>query len=173
MKSEAEFTEEEIKKAFCYWCRKYYSKSCTGLTSEELLSTDGRPFVFGNQGWLKTARTALCLSASTVATNLQITRPVYSKYEECESRGAITLATLAKTAAAMDCELIYAIRPRNGKSFASIVWEALFQSSLQHSWVKSCNPHRKAEALAFIANRFFSEPKFRKKQGWSQQSTRI
>ena len=126
----------------------------------------------GDQGWLKTTRKGLFLSAATVATKLKVTRAAYSKYEECEERGSITLATLAKAAEAMDCELVYAIRPKNKKHFANIIWEILLPTSQIHPWIKKCDPKRRGDALAHIADKFMNDSDFRKKQGWSQRANR-
>lgn len=164
-------TEEELKKAFRYWLMKY-----TAREAEEplgpFLSEKIKPFVVGNQSWLKTARKGLFLSAATVADKLKVARAAYSKYEECEEKGSITLATLAKAAEAMDCELVYAIRPKSKKYFSNIIWEILSTQSQLHPWIKKCNPKKRGEALAFIAIKYMSDPKFRVQQGWSQRANK-
>ena len=126
----------------------------------------------GDQGWLKTTRKGLFLSAATVAKKLTVARAAYSKYEECEERGSITLATLAKAAEAMDCELVYAIRPKNKKSFSNIIWETLLPQSQLHPWIKKCDPKKRGEALAHVADKLMNDSNFRKKQCWSQRANR-
>ena len=164
-------TDEELKKAFRYWFLKYTAREAEALLSP-FLSEKIKPFAIGDQGWLKTARTGLFLSAAAVAENLNVARAAYSKYEECEERGSITLSTLAKAADAMDCELVYAIRPKNKKHFSSIIWEKLLPPSLLHPWLKKCDPKKRGEALAFIATKHMSDPEFRKKQEWSQRANK-
>ena len=164
-------TDEELRKAFRYWLMKY-----TAREAEEplrpFLSEKIKPFVIGEQGQLKTARKGLFLSAATVAAKLKVARAAYSKYEECEERGAVTMATLAKAAEAMDCELVYAIRPKSKKNFSNIIWAILLPPSLLHPWIKKCDPKKRGEALAHIANKFMNDPGFRKKQGWSQRANK-
>jgi DNA-binding XRE family transcriptional regulator len=91
------FTDEELRKAFKIWLTNY-----SGKEDEEVLGPflhdQIKPFVFGKQGWLKKARKGLFLSAQTVAEKLKVSRAAYSKYEECEERGSVTLATLANAA---------------------------------------------------------------------------
>ena len=45
--------------------------------------------------------------------------------KSAKRRARLSLTTLAKAAEAMDCELAYAIRPKNKKYFSSIIWEIL------------------------------------------------
>ena len=164
-------TDEELRKAFRYWLIKYTAKEAEEPLGP-FLSEKIKPFVIGDQGWLKTARKGLFLSAATVAEKLKVARAAYSKYEECEERGSITLATLAKAAEAMDCELVYAIRPKSKKYFSNIIWEVLLPTSLLHPWIKKCDQKKRGEALAHIADKFMNDPGFRKKQGWSQRANR-
>ena len=63
---------------------------------------------------------------------LDVARAAYSKYEDCEERGSIRLATLAKAAEAMDCELVYAIRPKSKKYFSNIILGKLLPQSQLH-----------------------------------------
>ena len=61
-------------------------------------------------GWLRSIRAALGLSAATLAVRLEITASGLRKLEQAEAQDAITLATLRRVAAAMDCELQQALR---------------------------------------------------------------
>ncbi len=164
-------TDEELKRAFRYWLTKYTARELEEPLGS-FLSEKIKPFVIGDQGWLKTARKGLFLSAATVADKLKVARAAYSKYEECEERGSITLATLAKAAEAMDCELVYAIRPKNKKYFSSIIWEILLPAALLHPWIKKCDPKKRGMALAHVAEKLMNDPKFRTKQRWSQRANK-
>ena len=164
-------TDEELRKAFRYWLMKYTAREAEEPLNP-FLSEKIKPFAIGDQGWLKTARKGLFLSAATVAKKLKVARAAYSKYEDCEERGSITLATLAKAAEAMDCELIYAIRPKSKKYFSNIIWEKLLPQSQLHPWIRKCDPRKRGEALASIAIKYMSDPKFREKQGWSQRANK-
>lgn len=63
-------------------------------------------------GWLKTLRTALGLSAGQLSRRMHIERSVLSRLEKAEVSGAITFKSLRKAADAIDCELVYALVPR-------------------------------------------------------------
>jgi transcriptional regulator with XRE-family HTH domain len=162
-------TDDELTKAFRIWLMKYSAKEAEEALAP-YLAEKIKPFAIGDPSWLKAARKGLFLSAATVAEKLKVARAAYSKYEECEERGSITLATLAKAAEAMDCELVYAIRPRNKKYFSNIIWGILLPSVSLHPWIKKCDQKKRAAALAHIAVKFMNDPEFRKKQRWSQRA---
>ena len=65
-------------------------------------------------GWLRSIRERLGLSLTDLAKRLQVTPPAVRSFERAEAEDRITLASLRRTAAAMDCELIYALVPRTG-----------------------------------------------------------
>lgn len=64
------------------------------------------------QGWVKTLRKALGMTAQQLAERLGLTRSRIVQLEEAEKDQAITLRVLKKAAEAMDCELIYVIVPK-------------------------------------------------------------
>lgn len=163
-------TEEESTKAYLIWALENdMTKSEERLTP--FLAKELSEFRTENQSWLKAAREGLFLSASSMARKLKIARSAYSKFEENEENGSISIATLAKAAEAMDCELVYAIRPKSRKHFSKIIWEKLYPESLQHPWLQKCDQKRRSAALAFIANKYMMDTEFRKLQGWSQRKT--
>jgi len=61
-------------------------------------------------------REGLGLTFSELAGRLGITPPAVRSFEQAESEDRITLASLRRTAAAMECDLIYVLLPRAGKS---------------------------------------------------------
>ncbi len=63
------------------------------------------------KGWISEIRRALGMSASQLATRLNVTRPAVSQYEKGEVNRTITLETLEKVAAALGCEFVYALVP--------------------------------------------------------------
>ena len=71
----------------------------------------------GKRGWLKKARTALFYSGPEIAKRMKISRSAYQQLEKNEEQGRITIESLAAAAEAMDCELVYAIRPKTKKIF--------------------------------------------------------
>jgi len=65
------------------------------------------------RGWLRAIRTALGLSQPQVAGPLAMTRQSLADLEAAEERGAISLGSLSRVAAVMDCELVYFLVPRD------------------------------------------------------------
>lgn len=63
-------------------------------------------------GWVKAIRQALGMSSLALAKRLEISDSAVRKLEVAESNDAITLGTLRKMASALDCELQYALVPR-------------------------------------------------------------
>lgn len=64
------------------------------------------------RGWIRAIREALGMTAEQLARRLQATQPAIVKMEASESKGTIQLATLRRAAAALDCDLVYALVPR-------------------------------------------------------------
>lgn len=63
-------------------------------------------------GWVHAIRDALGMSATALARRLGMSHAGLRKLEQSEATDAITLASLRKLAAALDCELHYALVPR-------------------------------------------------------------
>lgn len=120
-------------------------------------------------GWLKEARKALFLSTGEMAKRLNIARSSYLKIERSEKLGTIKLNTLRQAAEALDCEVVYALRPKKRKQFSAIIWEILFHEAINHPWVKSRPTPFKARAFAFIVKKKMSDARFRRQHGWSQK----
>ena len=66
------------------------------------------------QGWVREIRTALGLSQSQLAKRAGVSRATVQQMERAEAQRRITLASLDKLAAAMDCQVAVAILPRGG-----------------------------------------------------------
>ena len=65
-------------------------------------------------GWVREIRTALGLSQSQLARRAGVSRATVQQMERAEAERRITLASLDKLAAAMDCQVAVAILPRGG-----------------------------------------------------------
>ena len=63
-------------------------------------------------GWIRAIREAIGMTARQLARRVHITRQAVSDAERREAVDQITLAQLRRFAAALDCELVYAILPR-------------------------------------------------------------
>ena len=64
------------------------------------------------EGWLRQVRLARGVTQQALADALGCKRQACAQLERSEARGAISLYSLRKAAAAMDCELVYALGPR-------------------------------------------------------------
>lgn len=63
-------------------------------------------------GWLRAIRQALGMTREDMADRLGITSSTVVRIEASEQRQTIQLDTLKRAAAALDCELVYALVPR-------------------------------------------------------------
>jgi len=65
-----------------------------------------------HDGWVRTVRSALGMSAAQLARRLGVTQQAVANLERNERRGAVSLATLAKVAESLDCDLVIAFAPK-------------------------------------------------------------
>src|ERR1700727_544374 len=63
-------------------------------------------------GWLRTIRQALGMTTRQLAKAVGVTQAAVVNTERTEAKGDITLATLQRYAAALGCELTYALVPK-------------------------------------------------------------
>ena len=80
------------------------------LATFEAAKQEARP----GRGWLRAIREALGLTLECVGKKLGQSRRRIQEFEEAEAQDRITLNSLRRVAAAMDCELVYAILPKSG-----------------------------------------------------------
>src|ERR1700675_3227910 len=66
------------------------------------------------RGWLRAVREALGITIREIARKMRKTPQTVASFEKSEAADRITLQTLRHYAEAMDCELVYAIVPKNG-----------------------------------------------------------
>lgn len=86
----------------------------------ERLVTDVRRLGAPVGGWLRAVRAALGLSRRSVGVRLNVSHAAVRDYEAAEARGAISLGTLRRAADAMGCEVVIALVPKQGMSFADL-----------------------------------------------------
>lgn len=72
-------------------------------------------------GWLRAIRQALGMTTRQLAGAVGVTQAAVVDAERTEAKGDITLATLRRYAAALDCELVYALVPK--RSLKEVVEE--------------------------------------------------
>jgi transcriptional regulator with XRE-family HTH domain len=163
----AQENQNDIENAFRIWFRKYNFKE---LESEifPFLNKQINPYREGSC-WIRNARLGLFLSNEAIAKKLNVSRQALTEFEKSEMKGTISLATLSKVACAMDCELVYALRPKNRKSFSFGLWLKLYEKAKNHFWLNSYRQLEKPKAYVAVANRLMQDPDFKKSQGWSQR----
>lgn len=71
-------------------------------------------FALPPEGWIRTARKALGMSAAQLARRLGKTRALVSNTEKAELDGAVTLRTMRSMAEAANCRFIYVFVPKEG-----------------------------------------------------------
>ena len=64
-------------------------------------------------GWLRAVRQALGMTTRQLAKSVGVSQAAVVDAERTEAKGDITLATLQRYAAALDCELKYALVPKS------------------------------------------------------------
>lgn len=82
----------------------------SSLSAFESARAQPRP----RHGWLRAIREACGLPLDPIARELKTNRQGVQKRENAEASDRITLRSLRRAAAAMDCELVYAIVPKTG-----------------------------------------------------------
>lgn len=99
---------------------KLHKSTAIAIDSLDSVTRAIRPVSKPVHGWLAAVRNALGLSRAAVAASLNVTPSAVQDYEKAEKADAITLATLRRVAAAMDCELVIALVPKDGLTFAQL-----------------------------------------------------
>jgi transcriptional regulator with XRE-family HTH domain len=170
------FNLQELKRAYLFWL-PYYKFLELEKDLEPFLCKDLRAAVFPVEtfrgGWLKQSREAAFISAEEAARRCGLTRSSYGRIEEREADGNVTLANLAKAAEGLNCELVYAIRPKSRQLFSHQIFKTLVKAVDQHSWLRNCDQRRRAMALAGLAATKMADPEFKRTQNWSQKSNRL
>jgi predicted DNA-binding mobile mystery protein A len=64
------------------------------------------------RGWIRAVRDALGMTAEQLGDRMGISQPSVQRLELSEASSTIQLSSLRKAAAALDCEVVYALVPR-------------------------------------------------------------
>ncbi len=67
-------------------------------------------------GWVRTLRQAIGMTTEQLASRMKVTRQAVLQLESAERNKTATWTSLRKAAAAMDCEVVYAVVPRGSLS---------------------------------------------------------
>src|SRR5688572_12067564 len=69
-------------------------------------------FAMPPSGWIRTIREALGMTTAQLARRLSVAQPVVVRMEQSEAQGRIQLDTLRRAAEALNCDVVYALVPR-------------------------------------------------------------
>lgn len=111
--------------------------------------------------WLKKAREASFLSRAWIADQMGVTKEGYRKLEQEESR---RLDIFHRAAAAMDCDFIYALRPKGGQTFGHRIGDPVLKE------VKKYLRQGNAGGIAERMQWQMYDPQFRKRMKWARNS---
>jgi predicted DNA-binding mobile mystery protein A len=64
------------------------------------------------RGWIRALRDALGMTAEQLGERMSVSQPTVQKLEVSEAEDTIQLKTLRRAAEALNCELVYALVPR-------------------------------------------------------------
>lgn len=83
---------------------------------DELIQTfvSGKQNVQTSAGWIQSARLALGMSLRQLAERVGVSVSALTNFEKREQADSVSLATLKKAANAMDMELVYYFKPKDG-----------------------------------------------------------
>jgi predicted DNA-binding mobile mystery protein A len=65
-----------------------------------------------SRGWIRAIRDAFGMTAEQLGERMGISQPSVQRLELSESEGTIKLSSLRRAAAALECEVVYALVPR-------------------------------------------------------------
>ncbi len=111
------------------------------------------------------ARRLLHLTTNEVARRLGISHQAYSHLEKSDREQKISIGNLRRIAKAMDCEVRCEIRPKSGKSFKRMTWEAVIEKARHLPFYK--NPNLTPNNLAMYVRSLVDDPDMRKILGWN------
>jgi XRE family transcriptional regulator, regulator of sulfur utilization len=151
-----------ISKAYTYWA--YYMKLESGdQTIRRVLSFSG-PLEVNN--WLEICREGLWLTQTEMGERLGMSRETYRKMEESEKKGSLKLSKLQRAAEAMNCELVYFVRPKQRKTFSAILWDQLEAAAVEEYQKRFRQGEIKPVVLARTAVRLLKKKKVRAQRKW-------
>jgi transcriptional regulator with XRE-family HTH domain len=122
------------------------------------------------KNWLFRARTAQFISSNEDAKRMGISTQAYCKLERNEALGTISLQSLARAAKALECELVYAVRPKTKVIYSEVIWRKILPLATIMAEKRRPLFHMKGNAIATAAKELTTSPKFRHEQNWSKRT---
>ncbi len=158
-------TEKDFRIAYALWL-SYYAHHGADEDIEPFLSEDLHPIGFGQFG---RARKALLRTTTYVAKRLGITRQSYAELEKSERTGKISIEKLQSAACALDCELLYALRPKQCVLYSKVIFDAMMPFAVEDAWTLTRPKMDKSKALFGFAKRMLRSAKFRRQLDWNER----
>lgn len=151
-----ELTEEQLETAFRFWFGTYQHRQID-REIEKFFNIEPR------RDWLQQIRAAQHFTQQEVSDKMNVHKSTYRELELSEHARTITMASLVKAADAMNCEVVYGLRPKTGQKIARQLWEKIVALYQGEHWVQTKPEHLKARALAATARYKLQDPKIKKK----------
>jgi transcriptional regulator with XRE-family HTH domain len=139
----------------------------------EIRAANQLPKVESKQNWLKLCREGQWLTQEEIGRRLEMTKDGYCKIESKEIKGKITIEALREAAAAMDCELVYCVRPKSRKLFSEILWNQTVPRAFEIYKRRTGSEKIKPLILGKLAAWLATHTKFRREKGWVQMEKRF
>jgi transcriptional regulator with XRE-family HTH domain len=121
-------SDQTYKMAFRRWWYGSFLSQEKDLQVTPFLAPEVKAFQSGDW-WLRGAREASLISLDQAAKKMGVSRANFHALEAREETGRITIESLAKAAGAIDCELVYAIRPKKRERFSFLIWKKLVKEA--------------------------------------------
>jgi transcriptional regulator with XRE-family HTH domain len=152
-----------LRGAYFSWYYRYYRFQKTDDLIAGFLKAE-----ITNTSWLKLARKALFLTLDNVAKKLNVSRQEIARIEEYEELGKVKLETLRRVAEAMDCEFVYAIRPKSRLRFSEVIWKSLEEEDITLKKLPRLQ-YQINNATAGTATKKMQDPEVRRKKKWTER----
>ncbi|HPI39408.1 MAG TPA: helix-turn-helix domain-containing protein [Pseudobdellovibrionaceae bacterium] len=167
-KQKIQISEKDLTIAKLYWYSEYKFQEVDSAI-QPFLGEALMAYKHGQKGWLRRARRALFYSINYVAERSGKNRKTYSDYELGEEKGTISLNKLSEAAEALDCELVYAIRPKNRQIFSEMIWNQILPLALENPRLIRCDKKRLGCGLGAIGKKIMRNAKTRLENHWSHR----
>ena len=157
LKSVHELSPREMELAYQHWC----------LESDRAMEVELKQFykaIVAKESWIRIARSALHLNCKTVGQRMGISESAFSAMERREELGEISLKKLRSCAAALDCDLVYAVVPKKKVGFSRLLWAEIYPVAMQHRRVVQGDPRKKWRRLAAVARQMRNAPGFQRRR---------
>ena len=116
------------------------------------------------QGWIRTIRTSLGMTLSQLGRKMGVSQQAAAKLERSEQEDSITLKSLQKTAAALNCRLVYGFVPYEGSLENTLHKQAYTKAKalidpVDHSMMlEAQRTHDKQDRIKALAHELASTP---------------